>query len=180
MDAVSSNSPSSNLLKIANKLDNFIEFIGRSIAWFSFAMVILMFAIVLLRYGFSLGWIALQESVLYLHAYLFMLGCSYALKHDEHVRVDVFYRRFSPFKKALVNVLGHLILLWPVAIFILLVSFDYVSVSWQIKEQSQEAGGLPFVYLLKSLIPAMSILLLIQSVSEICKSLNVLLKKGAV
>ena len=78
------------------------------------------------------------------------------------------------------NLFGHLILLWPVAIFILLVSFDYVSVSWQIKEQSQEAGGLPFVYLLKSLIPAMSILLLIQSVSEICKSLNVLLEKEKV
>ena len=178
MSAVNSNSSSSHLIKIANLLDAFIERIGQTVAWFSFAMVLIMFLIVLLRYGFSLGWIAMQESVLYLHAYLFMLGCSYALKHDEHVRVDVFYRRFSKAKKAFVNLVGHLVLLWPVAIFILFVSFDYVAVSWQLKEQSQEAGGLPFVYLLKSLIPVMCILLLMQSLSEICKSLNALFNKG--
>ena len=79
-----------------------------------------------------------------------MLGCSYALKHNEHVRVDIFYRNFSPVKQAVVNLFGHLFLLWPVVIFIAVVSVDYVSVSWQIKEQSQEAGGLPFVYLLKA------------------------------
>ena len=167
------------LLTTQTKIDVFIERLGQAISWFCFLMVILMFAIVILRYGFSLGWIAMQESVLYLHATLFMLGCSYALKHDEHVRVDVFYRRFSPSAHALVNLFGHLILLWPVVIFIFLASFDYVSVSWKIKESSQEAGGLPFVYLLKSLIPLMCFTLLLQSFSEVCKSLNALLNRGA-
>ena len=166
------------LEQVAQRIDGFTELLGKTISWFSFFMAIIMFAIVVLRYGLNLGWIAMQESVLYLHAFLFMLGCSYALKHDEHVRVDVFYRRFSKRKKALVNLLGHLILLWPVAIFILVSSFDYVSVSWRIKEESQEAGGLPFVYILKSLIPLMSIGLLLQSLSEVCKSISPLLKQG--
>jgi TRAP-type mannitol/chloroaromatic compound transport system permease small subunit len=156
------------LLKtVADKINRFIDFIGRAVAWLGLVMVLVTLVIVVLRYGFNLGWIWLQESVLYCHAILFMLGCSYALLHDEHVRVDIFYRRFSEKKKALVNILGHLILVWPVCIFILLVSADYVAISWQIKEASQEAGGIPLVYLLKTLIPLLSITLLLQSFAQL-------------
>jgi TRAP-type mannitol/chloroaromatic compound transport system permease small subunit len=165
------------LQSTSTKIDAMIEQLGRGVAWFSFIMVLLMFAIVMLRYGFSLGWIAMQEAVLYLHAYLFMLGCSYALKHNEHVRVDVFYRNFSPTKQAVVNLFGHLLLLWPVVLFIAVVSIDYVTISWQIKEQSQEAGGLPFVYLLKSLILLMCGTMFLQSFSEVCKNIKTLLVK---
>lgn len=159
------------LTLVSRYIDCFIDRLGRTLCWLSLLMVLITFAIVVLRYGFSLGWIAMQESVLYLHAALFIFGCSYGLLHDEHVRVDIFYRKMSSFKQALVNVLGHVFLLWPVVIFIALSSFDYVSVSWQIKEQSQEAGGLPFVYLLKSLIPMLCFTLMLQSVSEICKNI---------
>ncbi len=155
-------------------IDLVIERLGRAVAWLCLFMVLITFAIVVLRYGFSLGWIALQESVLYLHAAFFMLGCSYALQHNEHVRVDIFYRKMSQKKQAIVNLVGHLALLWPVALFILLMSFDYVAVSWRIGEESQEAGGLPFVYLLKALIPLLSITLLLQSLSEICKNILVI------
>jgi TRAP-type mannitol/chloroaromatic compound transport system permease small subunit len=163
------------LLKtVADKINIFIDFIGRTVAWLGLVMVFTTLIIVVLRYGFNLGWIWLQESVLYCHAILFMLGCSYALQHDEHVRVDIFYRRFSAQKKALVNILGHLILVWPVCIFILLVSADYVAISWQIKEASQEAGGIPLVYLLKTLIPVLSVTLLLQSLALLLSNFVVL------
>lgn len=180
MEAVQSNFFIRCLQKTSSSIDSLIEKLGIVVAWLSLAMVLVTFMIVVLRYGFSLGWIAMQESVLYMHAILFMLGCSYALKHNEHVRVDVFYRRFSKRKQALVNLFGHFVFLWPVALFILINSFDYVSLSWKIKEASQEAGGLPFVFILKTLIPLLSISLLLQSISEICKHLLTVFKQGDV
>ena len=96
---------------------------------------------VVLRYGFDLGWIAMQEAVLYLHATIFMLGMAFTLKHDGHVRVDVFYRNFSLRGQAWVNFLGSIILLLPICIFIAWVSLDYIMLSWELKETSAEAGG---------------------------------------
>jgi len=107
----------------------------------------------------------MQESVLYLHATVFMLGAAYTLKHDQHVRVDLFYRRIGPRGRAWVDLAGTLLLLVPVCLFILDSSWDYVREAWAIREASPEAGGLPGVYLLKSLIPAMAVLLLIQGVA---------------
>ena len=82
-------------------------------------MVLIMTSVVILRYVFNLGWIAMQESIIYIHAAVFMLGCGYALKHNEHVRVDVFYRHLSPSKQAWVDCLGIVLLLIPTTVFIL-------------------------------------------------------------
>ena len=147
-------------------IEKLSEQVGKAVSWLTLLMVILMTLVVTLRYGFNLGWIALQESIIYLHAVTLMLGMSYVLKHDKHVRVDIFYNRYTLQKQAVVNLAGHLLLLIPTCLFIIYISFDYVAQSWQFMEGSQEAGGVPFVYLLKTLIIAMPILLVTQAISD--------------
>jgi len=153
------------LVRLADGFDALNEGLGRSVAWLSLAMVLVTFAIVVLRYAFDLGWIWLQESVTYMHATLFLIGAAYTLKHQGHVRVDIFFRRFSPRGQAWVDLLGSLLLLLPVCLFIFKTSWGYVAQSWALHEGSREAGGLNGVYLLKSLILLMAGLLVLQGVS---------------
>jgi len=140
-----------------------VSSIGRAAAWLTLALVTVTFVVVLLRYGFNLGWIWLQESVTYLHAMVFMLAAAWTLQGDGHVRVDIFYREASPARQALVNLLGALLFLTPFCLFLLAVGWDYVATSWQLKEGSREAGGIPLVYLLKTLILVLPALLLVES-----------------
>ncbi len=149
--------------------------VGKFVAWFTLLMMLLTCFIVVARYGFGMGSIAIQESVLYLHAMVFMLGAAYTFKDDEHVRVDVFYREFSPRKKAWVNIFGGLFFLLPFCGYTAYMSIDYVAASWRVLETSQEPGGLPFIYLLKTLIPIMMGMLIIQGVADILKNLGVVL-----
>ena len=146
-------------------VDKFTEKLGFVISWFTVLMVVIMTAVVILRYGFNLGWIGMQESIVYLHASVFMLGCGYALKHNSHVRVDVFYRKLSLKQQAIVDFLGCLLLLLPTLGFIFWASFHYVDQSWILSEGSIEAGGLPFVYLLKTLLLLMPLTLFLQAVA---------------
>jgi TRAP-type mannitol/chloroaromatic compound transport system permease small subunit len=157
------NSTKAQLLKISGVLAGINEILGRALAWLTILMVLITFAVVVLRYAFNLGWISMQESVSYLHALVFMLAAGYAFKHEAHVRVDIFYQNFSARRRAWVNLLGNLLFLIPFAVFILINSFDYVAVSWRIKEASPETGGLPYIYLLKTVIPAMAVVLLLQA-----------------
>jgi TRAP-type mannitol/chloroaromatic compound transport system permease small subunit len=145
----------------------FTGWIGRTVSWLTLLMVLLTFGIVILRYGMNQGWIWLQESVTYFHALVFMTAAAWAFQTDDHVRVDIFYRDRSPRHKAWVNLLGTLIFLVPFSIFLIVIGWDYVAASWATKEGSREAGGLPLVYLLKSLILIMPALLLIQSFSMV-------------
>ena len=142
-----------------------IEQLGRGVSWFTLVMVVLTFGIVILRYGLNQGWIWLQESVTYLHAAVFMIAAAWAFQRDEHVRVDIFYRENSPRYRAWVNLLGTMIFLVPFSVYLLIIAWDYVVVSWAAMESSREAGGLPLVFLLKSLILVLPALLLIQSFS---------------
>ncbi|MCV2402064.1 TRAP transporter small permease subunit [Marinomonas sp. C2222] len=162
-----------------NKLVRFAETIshytGKCVAWLTLGMMLLTCLIVLLRYGFDFGSIALQESVLYLHAMVFMLGAAYTFKDDEHVRVDVFYRGFSATKKAGVNVIGGVFFLLPFTLYTAYLSANYVGASWNVLETSPQPGGLPFVYLLKTLIPVMMISLIIQGIADILKNVGVIL-----
>lgn len=174
----------SHMTTIIAYLDKVSDALGRLLATASIAIMAVTFWVVVMRYGFSasgltlagfsISAIALQESVMYLHSILFMLASAYTLKHNGHVRVDVLYRRFSPKGKAWVDLLGTLFLLFPMCGFILFASLDFVSFSWQIQERSGEAEGLPYVYVLKSLIPAMSGLLLIQGLTEVLRNIGIL------
>ena len=150
----------------------FIGWVGRSVSWLTLLMVLLTFGIVLLRYGMNQGWIWLQESVTYLHALVFMVAIAWTFQTDGHVRVDIFYRERSERHKAWVNLLGTVIFLAPFCIFLIVIGWDYVAASWATMEGSREAGGLPLVYLLKSLILLMPALLLIQGfgVAKACVS----------
>ncbi len=153
-------------LKFLHIMDVLTEVIGRSISILAIFMMLLTCTVVVLRYVFETGSVMLQESVIYMHGTIFMLGAAYALRHDAHVRVDFLYARYSPRGRAIVNLVGHLFLLVPLCIFIIHISWDYVARSWRIMEGSREVGGLPAVFLLKTLIPASAALLLIQALNE--------------
>jgi TRAP-type mannitol/chloroaromatic compound transport system permease small subunit len=148
-----------------------VEIVGRTVAWLTLVMTLLTFGIVVLRYGFNQGWIWLQESVTYLHAAVFMLAAAWALQTDDHVRVDIFYRERSPRYRAAVNLAGTLLFLVPFGVMMLAIGWDYVASSWATHEASREAGGLPAVWLLKSLILALPALLLLQSAVTIRASI---------
>ena len=141
--------------------------IGKYISRLYPIMISLIFGVVILRYFFDSGWIWLQEIILWIHALIFLLVAPYALEEDAHVRVDVFYRRWPPKTKALVNLLGALFFLCPFSLFLFFSSFDYVVASWVINESSRDAGGLPypFISLLKTTIPLTSLLLFLQGLS---------------
>jgi len=156
------------LLRWQQRLTGFTALVGRSSAWLALLLVLGMVLVVVLRYGFGIGNIALQESLTYLHGSLFMLGIAYTLAEDEHVRVDVLYQRFSPRGRAWVNLLGTLFLLLPVCAAIFWLSLDYVASSWREQEASAN-GGLPFVYLLKTLLLILPTLLTVQAVAELLR-----------
>lgn len=148
-------------------LRQLIAIAGKSISWLTLVMVLLTFGIVILRYGFNLGWIWLQESVTYLHVAVFVVAAAWTLQLDGHVRVDIFYSQMSDRKRAMVDLFGTLVFLVPFCIFILVYAWPYVANSWKLMESSREAGGLPLLFLLKSLILVLPILLLGQAVLSV-------------
>ena len=161
--------------RLTHHLDAVSDVTGKSVAWLTLLMMVFTCGVVTLRYVFNVGSIVLQESVMYLHGCVFMLGIPYALKVGAHVRVDIFYARMSPRGRNLVDLVGSLLFLLPFGAFVIWVSLDYVATSWRIREGSPEVGGVPFVYLLKTLIPVMSFALLLQGTSEGLKALQQLI-----
>lgn len=166
--------------RLKANLERISELTGSVMAWLTVLMVLGTFVIVVLRYVFDLGWIAMQESIVWMHAAVFMLGASHTLKHNEHVRVDIFYRRTTAERRAWVNAVGTVVFLLPLAVFVAVTSWDYVSTSWAIREASREAGGLPFPFvpIMKSLIPATAALLMLQGIADLIGAVMVLI--GAV
>ena len=160
--------------KTIQLIDRINDVIGRSISWLTLATVVVTFLVVVLRYVFSIGWIAMQESVIYLHSMVFMLGAAYTLKQNGHVRVDIFYEKLSPRNRAWIDLLGSILLLVPFCIFIMLISWNYVGLSWSLLEGSREAGGLPAVFLLKTLIPVMAGLVMLQGIAQGLRSILIL------
>ena len=168
----------SNKNSIASHLEQFIDWSGRLVSWLVLGMVLLTFSVVLLRYFFDTGWIALQELISYFHSIVFLVGAAYTLKHDSHVRVDIFYSRLSDTGKAWVNLIGHVFILLPVMSFIIWISWPYVSDAWQVQESSRDAGGLPGIYLLKSLIIVMAVLLIMQGLALILRAIATIKDSG--
>jgi TRAP-type mannitol/chloroaromatic compound transport system permease small subunit len=151
---------------VAAAIDRAIAAIGRAAAWCCLYIVLAEFAVVVLRYALGIGSIRLQESVLYGHAALFLLAAAWTLQVDGHVRVDIFYAQASRRTRAIIDLAGAIVFLFPVAIAILVLSLPYAERSWAILERSREASGLPFVYLLKSLIPLFALLLGLQGIAQ--------------
>lgn len=161
-------------LPLADQIDRLNRLLGRSLAWLSVLLVLLTVSVVLLRYGFQRGSSALQELTLYAHGLLFLGAAAWALQRDSHVRVDVFYRRFSRRRQALIDLTGTLFLLLPLCLFLAWNCWDYVAASWARREGSADSGGLPFVYIQKSFILLLVAGLLLQALAQIIKTLAVL------
>jgi len=151
--------------RLAAALDALAARTGRLISWLTLAMVVATVAVVVLRYAFGQGLIWLQESVNWMHSAVFLLGAAYTLKSDAHVRVDVFYREMSEKNRAIVDLAGTVLFLLPLCAFLIIESWPYVASSWRVAERSREAGGLPMLYLLKTVIPLMAILLALQGLA---------------
>ena len=161
-------------LALANLIDSLNSGFGKACAWLTLFLVLGTAVVVTLRYGFGIGATALQEAVLYAHALVFMGAASWVLQRNGHVRVDIFYQKFSGRRQALVDMLGTLLLLLPVCLFLGWSSWDYVSNSWATLEASSESGGLHFVYLQKSIILVLVVSLVLQGIANVIKALYIL------
>lgn len=159
---------------LVRAIDRLNSGVGVTVAWFTLAMVLVQFAVVVLRYIFGVGSLFLQESIVYLHGTMFMLGSAYTLLREGHVRVDVFYRGAGIRTKAKVDLFGHLFLLVPVCILIFLFSYPYVANSWASLEGSRETSGIPLVFLLKSVVLVFCVLMILQGLAQALKAMLLL------
>lgn len=162
------------MIAFADRIDRLTSLIGRAAAWLCLFIVVAQFAVVLMRYGLGIGSAKLTESIIYGHAALFMLAAAWTLREGGHVRVDIFYADAPPRRRAMVDLFGALLLLIPFALSLLILSLPYVARSWSILERSRETSGLPFIYLLKTLIPVFAILLVLQGVSQAVRATQAL------
>lgn len=161
-----------HLDSISSRIDRFNQKIGCFIAYLALGIVLVQFLVVIMRYVFGIGSIFIQESIIYQHALLIMLGAAFTLLVDGHVRLDLFYRDLSKRNKALINIVGVLFFLLPTCVIIWMTSLPYVLQSWRVFEGSRETSGLPIVYLLKTSILIFSLLLLLQGISLILTSIR--------
>lgn len=159
------------LRKVADAIDALNEWIGNKVAWLTLMMAVVMFLTVILRYVFDLGWIWMQESVVYMHGILFMVAAGFTLKHEQHVRIDIIYDRMSERRKAVINLLGIIFLLFPTCFATFYYAFPYVSNSWAVFEGSMEAGGIPAVFLLKTIILVFPTLVALQGLSKAIRAI---------
>jgi TRAP-type mannitol/chloroaromatic compound transport system permease small subunit len=155
-------------------IDRFSIATGHLVSWLTLAMVLVTFVIVILRYLFDVGFIWLQESVTWMHASVFMLGAAYTLQREEHVRVDIFYREMGDRRRAVVNLIGVLLFLFPLCALFVVSGFDYAAASWRLAEESRNSGGLPYpaVPLLKSVLIIMPLALALQGIALIMRSVR--------
>ena len=137
-------------------------------------MVIVQIVVVVLRYVLGVGSIFLQESIVYMHGVLFMIGAAYTLQHEGHVRIDIFYREATEKRRAIVNLLGVAFLLLPVCFIFFRYSLPYVQSSWRVLEGSKETSGIQGVFLLKSILLAFVVLVALQGLSLAIHSLIIL------
>ena len=157
-------------------LDAFSIRVGHAVSWLTLLMVLVTFVIVVMRYVFDTGLIWLQESLTWMHAAVFMLGAAYTLQQEEHVRVDIFYRKMSDKQRAWVNLVGVLIFVFPMCVFFVYESIDYVAASWSIREVSRNSGGLPYpaVPMLKSVLVIMPVAVALQGLALLLRAVQVI------
>lgn len=167
------------LKSVSRRLEDINRFVGQCASWMTLAVVTLTFVVVVLRYVFHVGWVWLQDLSVYTHAVIFLSVAGFTLAQNGHVRVDIFYSRLSDKKKALVEILGVLALLFPVCGLIIYQALPYVHSSWSIWEGAQNVGGLPGVFFLKSFILVYAFLLIIQGLASLLKQTDVLLTAGS-
>ncbi|MFC3050773.1 TRAP transporter small permease subunit [Kordiimonas pumila] len=162
------------LSKIVSGLNQILDISGKLLAILPLLLILVQFSVVLMVYVFSNGNIQLQESLQYINAIMFLGGAGYTALKDEHVRVDLFYSKFSGRQKACVNLIGTLLLLCPFLILFWISSVPYVFQSWHILEGSVEASGLPFIYILKSTLLLFAGTMTLHALSAIISNARIL------
>jgi TRAP-type mannitol/chloroaromatic compound transport system permease small subunit len=160
--------------RLANAIDALNDAVGRAVSWLTLALVAVAFFVVVLRYGFSFGRIWLQESYVWLHGIIFMLGAPFTLLHNGHVRIDIFYAARGPRFRATVDLVGSILFLMPTIVVLTIVSVPYVRDSWSRLETSYETGGIPAVFLLKTVLVIFCVLLGMQAVALAARAIMVL------
>src|SRR3979490_2179312 len=160
--------------EIAGRIDRLTAAIGRTVMWCALAMVVLQVVVVLMRYVLGAGSIWLSEAIVYAHATLFMGAAAWTLQQGGHVRVDIFYAEASPRSRAVVDLLGAMVLLSPLCGVVACFSRRCVGRSWRLLKRSREASGLPLVFLLKTLIPVFAVLLGLQGIAQAIRAALVL------
>ncbi len=160
-------------LRLADGIDAVSRAIGSAVRWLAVLLVLVQFAVVVLRYAFGSSFVWMQEAVVYVHAALFMLAIGYAYLLDAHVRVDFFYGRWSERAKAWMDLAGVVLAVLPFCFLLVWASWSYVSVSFRMGEGPMQVGGLPLLPYLKSLILVMAFLLALQSTSVAVRALAV-------
>ena len=167
-------------MKFISNINKINIYIGETISWLTLFMVLVTVLVVVLRYGFSIGFIWMQESVRFMYAGVFLLCAGFTLQKDKHVRVDVLYLNMSERKRAIVDLLGSLFLLLPVCFVIFYYSWSYVINSWVQMEGSIEERGLHLVFIMKTFIWLFSFLVSLQSIATIINSFHIIKssKKG--
>ena len=153
-----------NLSLIINSINKIAGYICALLVVF---MTINVFLVVILRYLFGISFIWMQETYVWMHAFIFMLGAGFTYLNDDHVRIDIIYRSSSQIYKTIVDLVGIIFFLFPLLYIIWIFSYPFVYKSWQMNEISREAGGLSMLYLLKSAILLFVTLLFLQAISKI-------------
>ena len=162
-----------------NLFDRISDITGKAVAWLTLVMVAVTAIVVIMRYVFDAGMIWLQESVIWMHAAVFMVGAAYTLLDEEHVRVDIFYRSMSEKRRAIVDLIGVILFLLPFCGYLAWAAYDFAAVSWSMGETSREPGGLPYpaIPLMKSLVIVMPVVVALQGVSMMMRSISKLRRR---
>lgn len=155
-------------------IDALTERTGQAVSWLALLLVLVVVYDVFTRYVMSSSSVAVQELEWHIFSLLFLLSASYTLKHNKHVRVDIFYVRLTEKQRALVNIIGGLLFLIPFTVLVVFASWPFVSNSFSILESSPDPGGLPYRFFLKGAIPLGFLLLFLQGTAEILRSVLVI------
>ncbi|MDE0769032.1 MAG: TRAP transporter small permease subunit [Opitutaceae bacterium] len=153
---------------LAKRIESFITAIGRLCAWSIAALLVAIVAQVLLRYAFGKSFTLLEDSLWYLFSMTLILGLSYTMTSDGHVRVDFLYQNYSPKTKRIVDLIGILLFLVPLYAFLAWHGWEYTAKSFAIGERSPNPGGMPWLWLIKGLLPLSCLLLLLESLARAC------------
>lgn len=163
------------MTKLIGGIDNVSEWTGRLVSWLTSALVLLICYDVTMRYIANETAVWFQEMEWHMFSLIFLIGAAYTFRHDKHVRVDVFYSRFSPKTQAWINLIGGLLLLLPFCIIMIKTSYGYAERSFIRMESSDDPGGLPFRFIIKGAITFGFVLLCLQAIAELLRSINSLL-----
>ncbi|MDH4106590.1 MAG: TRAP transporter small permease subunit [Gammaproteobacteria bacterium] len=157
------------LVRFVRGVDACNEWIGRAVAWLTLGCVLTCFTVVVLRYALNVGFPWMQELYVWQHAAVFMAGAGYTMLHRGHVNVDVMYGRLGERSRAWVDILGTLFFLFPWLVILAVTSAPFVLSSWEIRESSATADGMPGVFLLKSLLWVLCAVLFVQGLALIAR-----------